>query len=426
MPSKTRSTPSYLLHRGTGQARVRIEGKDHYLGRFGSPESRERYSDLISDWLVKQDNLSGCSLTVDDLALLYMDHAARYYRKDGQPTSEVHCTRLALRHAVTTHGRTRLRQFSPRKLKQVRQVMIDAGYVRSSVNLHVGRIKRMFRWAVENEYCPVEVYQALCAVTGLREGRSEAKESQPVCPVDHDTVMKTIPYLPTPVQAMVRLQWLTGARPGEICDLRPCDITAGDKGVWIYRPESHKAQHHRKERRIYIGPQGQEILQPFLERASDEYCFSPAESELARNALRRAQRESPMTPSQRLRKPKADRARPAKNRYTCTSYRRAVKRAGELAFGMPDELRNIRKALKNMPQPKQHTERKRLSDEAGEWRKLNLWTPNQLRHSRATLIREEYGIEAAQVVLGHSDCEITRVYAERDFAKAAGIMSVIG
>ena len=93
---------------------------------------------------------------------------------------------------------------------------------------------------------------------------------------------------------------------------------------------------------------------------------------------------------------------------------------------MPDELRNIRKALKNMPQPRQHTERKRLNDEAGKWRKLNLWTPNQLRHSRATLIREEYGIEAAQVVLGHSDCEITRVYAERDFAKAAGIMSVIG
>lgn len=104
MPSKIKSTPSYLLHRGTGQARVRIDGRDHYLGRFGSPESRDRYKDLISDWLLKRDDLCGCSLTVDDLALLYMEHAARYYRKGGRPTSEVHCTRLALRHAVSTHG----------------------------------------------------------------------------------------------------------------------------------------------------------------------------------------------------------------------------------------------------------------------------------------------------------------------------------
>jgi hypothetical protein len=31
--------PSYLLHKATGQARVRIDGKDEYLGEYGSLES---------------------------------------------------------------------------------------------------------------------------------------------------------------------------------------------------------------------------------------------------------------------------------------------------------------------------------------------------------------------------------------------------
>ncbi|NQV27561.1 MAG: tyrosine-type recombinase/integrase, partial [Rhodopirellula sp.] len=54
------------------------------------------------------------------------------------------------------------------------------------------------------------------------------------------------------------------------------------------------------------------------------------------------------------------------------------------------------------------------------------WTPRQLRHSRATLIRELYGVEAAQVILGHSSAKVTEIYAERDFKKAADIMKKIG
>ena len=38
---KSSLSPEILsLHRGTGEARVRIKGKDHYLGEFGSPHSR--------------------------------------------------------------------------------------------------------------------------------------------------------------------------------------------------------------------------------------------------------------------------------------------------------------------------------------------------------------------------------------------------
>jgi hypothetical protein len=46
-----RRTPSYCHHKATGQAVVRIDGKDRYLGKYGSQESRQEYDRLIAEWL---------------------------------------------------------------------------------------------------------------------------------------------------------------------------------------------------------------------------------------------------------------------------------------------------------------------------------------------------------------------------------------
>jgi len=56
-----------------------------------------------------------------------------------------------------------------------------------------------------------------------------------------------------------------------------------------------------------------------------------------------------------------------------------------------------------------------------------VWSPVQLRHTRATQIRAEFGsIEAAKAVLGHADTRVTEVYAERDLGLAAEVMRQIG
>jgi integrase len=60
------------------------------------------------------------------------------------------------------------------------------------------------------------------------------------------------------------------------------------------------------------------------------------------------------------------------------------------------------------------------------WRKANRWTPLQLRHAAATLIRARFGLEAAQTVLGHAKADVIQVYAERDLAKANSVMAEIG
>jgi site-specific recombinase XerC len=63
---------------------------------------------------------------------------------------------------------------------------------------------------------------------------------------------------------------------------------------------------------------------------------------------------------------------------------------------------------------------------ARQWRDEHCWSPNQLRHSAATEIRKRFGLEAAQVTLGHSNADVSQIYAERDLQKAASIMAQVG
>ena len=132
MPSKRK--PGYLLHKPTGQARVRIDGRDHYLGPYGSPESRERYEDLIAEWFAKQGDVTAYTLQVDELCLMFMNFADGYYRRrDGTATGTVGNIRSALKYPVQLFGTIRVRDFGPRKLKAVRQAMIEDGRCRTNI-----------------------------------------------------------------------------------------------------------------------------------------------------------------------------------------------------------------------------------------------------------------------------------------------------
>ena len=58
--------------------------------------------------------------------------------------------------------------------------------------------------------------------------------------------------------------------------------------------------------------------------------------------------------------------------------------------------------------------------------KIPTWGPNRLRHNAATYLREQFGIEASRVILGHTSAAMTEVYAEIDRSKAAAIMAQVG
>jgi len=421
--SRQHTKPAYFRHHASGQARVRIDGKDHYLGPIDSPHSWTRYEVLVEDWARRQ-TVDRSTLTIDELALRYLAHARTYYVKGGRETAEVACIRAALRPLVRKSGTMLAAGFGPLKLKAVRESMIQDGGRRPTINKYVQRIKGAFRWAAENELVPVGVYQALATVRGLAKGRCKAPETKPVTAVSLESVDAIRPHVSQHVWGMVQLQLVTGARPGEIVSMRLGDLnTAGP--IWEYAPREHKTEHQEKGRLIMIGPKGQAILHEFLSQALaavlglDAFIFSPADAEAERNRRRRKQRKSPMTPSQAARRPKRGAGRRPKDRYTVASYRRAIERACELAFGMPDELRRISAKL---PQ----SDRRRLQRKAAEWHRENCWHPHQLRHTRATELRRRFGIEAARVVLGHSTLNATEIYAEADVRQARQIAEEVG
>ena len=113
---------------------------------------------------------------------------------------------------------------------------------------------RVFGWGVENELIPPSVHHGLKAVSSLKKGRSEARESEPVKPVLESFVEAVQPFVSRQVWAMIQLQRLTGMRPGEVCRIRTIDLDTSGK-VWSYLPESHKSEHHGRSRVIiFNGP----------------------------------------------------------------------------------------------------------------------------------------------------------------------------
>src|SRR5262249_16168424 len=78
-------------------------------------------------------------------------HAEQLYRRaDGGPTKEIIDFKHSLRPHCEFSGHTLAREFGPLTLKAVRQKIIEANLCRGVINQRIGRIKRLFRWAVEN------------------------------------------------------------------------------------------------------------------------------------------------------------------------------------------------------------------------------------------------------------------------------------
>jgi len=301
-------------------------------------------------------------------------------------------------------------EFGPLAIRAIQQNLVERGLARKTINHMCGVIKHMFKWAASHEMIPAATYQALATVPGLRRGRSAAREPEPIGPVPDEVIDATLPSLPSVVADMVRFQRLTGCRPAEVCMLRPCDVdTSGD--VWSYRRESHKTAHHGRERTIMVGPKAQDVLRPYLLLEKTAYCFAPVNSERRRNLQRRDNRRTPMTPSQAKRRPKQNRRRAPGDRYNTQAYRRAIDRA----------VRRINR--------KRHEQARKAMETTGTTADPVLlpdWHPNQLRHTAATEIRRHFGLEAAQVALGHSQANVTQIYAERDMALASEVMRKLG
>ncbi len=421
--------PKYRLHKASGQAIVTLDGRDIYLGEHNSEASRQRYERAVGEWLANGRSLplratDDDPLTVDELLAGFWRHAEIHYRSpNGTPTSELDSFVQAFKPLRKLYGDSPAKDFGPLALRAVREVMIRDRWSRGYINRQISRIKLVFRWGVEREMIPSNISHALDAMPGLKRGRTEAHESEPVRPVPRAYVDAVLPHVSRQVAAMIELQWQSGARSGEIVMMRLQDIETTGK-IWTYRPATHKTAHHGHERVIYLNDKAQSIIREFMTgRPLTAYLFSPAEAEFERQEERRANRKSPMTPSQRLRAERAQRRwrqRPPAERYDVDSYRRAIARACEIAFPLPDSL--AQREDESNRQWKARLTPEQLG-QVRQWNAEHSWHPHQLRHSFATLMRKRHGLELTRILCGHKSAAITEVYAEADFERAKEVMA---
>jgi integrase len=427
----TKPIPSYRLHKPTGQAVVRLNGRDFYLGAHATPASVEKYNRLVSEWLTAGRQLrpspaatgAAGSITIAEVCLRYLAHVDVYYRAaDGRPTKEPATIRQAIRILCDRYERAPVADFGPLAFRAVRQAMIAEGWCRKYINKQMSRLKSLFKWAKNEQLIPPTAYEGIRDIPGLLAGRSDARESEPVAPVDAGYVAAVLPLVSAQVGAMIELQLLTGMRPGEVIGMRGRDLVMKGK-IWTYLPPAHKTAHHGHTRRIWLGPKAQEIVGRFLTPDLAAPLFRPAAAEAARNEAKRAGRRTPLTPSALARRGRQEPRGTAGDAYTVDSYRRAIARACDAAFPPLPPL---------APRPKESRASwmARLTDaqraELASWRAAHRWHPHQLRHNAATEIRARYGIEAARVILGHRSAAITEVYAEQDVKSAERVMAEVG
>jgi integrase len=395
--SRRNHVPTYRLHKQSGQAVVTLPDglggrRDVLLGEHGTQESRLEYARVLREWETNGRRLAKAAfsdLTMNEVLLQYLLWAEKHYRDaEGKMSRELENVKEALRPLRRLYGHTDVAAFGPLALRAVRDEMIKSGLSRTSVNDRIGRIRRVFKWGVSMELIRSSTYEAIRTVDGLRYGQYSVRESEPVKPAPEAHIEAALPFMPDTVRAMVQLQRLTGCRPGEVMAMRAIDLTMTGP-VWIYRPFSHKNKHRRLDRVIFLGPQAQQIVKSFLTTNLEAYLFSPRAYVELLHKRRTEARRTKRTPSELKRHRKAKPKRAPADRYDRRSYRIAIVRACRKA-GIPE------------------------------------WSPLQLRHTAATLIRARYGVESAKVILGHTKVETTQIYAERDLAGAERIMGEIG
>src|SRR5262245_45433802 len=156
--------PKYRRH-SSGQARVTIKGSDHLLGPYGSASSKEAYRRIIAEWLTRSPVIGATAngetetMSISALILGYWKFAVKHYGFDtNSRRGDYYCLRDALKILRSLYGRTRAEEFGPLALKACRHKMIEMDWSRKYINAQVDRIRRIFRWAAEEELLSASVH----------------------------------------------------------------------------------------------------------------------------------------------------------------------------------------------------------------------------------------------------------------------------
>ncbi len=335
------------------------------------------------------------SLCIAELADRFLDYAHGAFR--GAKETEFSNYRRILNILVDRYGELNIEDFGPKRLTEFQNWLAETDHLkqsfnkkgelvrsskyrltRNTVNHMIGNVKRLFKWGVAEELVKPMQLVGLQAVRGLRVGRTTARESVPREGVRWEAVERILPILSPVVADMVRFQWHTGCRPQNVCNICPAEIDT-TTSPWTWKPRTHKGNWRGHGLELFIGPQAQEIIKPYLDRWPESKCFSPREARQRKLESLGRKVESGFGH--------------LKTHYTPSTYGRAIIHG--LAQLAEKPLRPPYSRAKFFAQA------------------IEYWTPHQLRHAKAQALRNEFGLEAAQAVLGHNTLAATQIYAKK-------------
>jgi hypothetical protein len=407
---KSSEFPRPKVHARSGMARVRVCGKEVWLGPAGSPAADQRYRQILAAWVASggrtiDDAVAGKpaaavevavktrptrrragegarakpapTMTVGGLVLAYLASI-----KAGRTEAEVRglskwWRAREIANALFSRSAVPVTQFGPRMLREVRDELaatpktykVDEAIkhrARSHINRMVRETVAMFAWGVSEELVPAEVWQALQTTPHLRAGESQARETKPRQPVAPAEFQAILPFLPPVFADLVRFCRLASCRPIEACNLRMRDVEPC-AGVLKWTLDRHKTAHHGIIKQIPIGPKAEAIVR------------------------RWAAGKSPDTPVFA----RADRERVKVKGTISTRPYRATRQTFT-----PEEIRKaIQSACDLAERPK--------------------WTTYQLRHAGLGQVRAELGVEAEAAVAGWTTPKLAYHYARLQFEEGA-------
>lgn len=408
--------PQVCRHGGRGLAYVRLSGRMYYLGDWPAecpqtPDTvKQEYRRLLERWIDNGRQLPPPpeEITVTQLCVVYFKWVSPRHTdpRTGKPSTVVINIRLALRSLREMYGDQPAASLTSPRLYDLQAALKRRRLCRSTINDRIAIVRKMYRWSAKRGLIPAGVAGPLRDVDALTEKDIDVKQPRKVLPVGIEQVEATKRHLSPVLAAMVDFMLLTGARPIEAADLRPADVDRSRR-VWRYQPQFHKTQSKGKQRVILISPQVQSIIGPYMNCDPESYCFTPQASAAwyrwRRGQARQTKRGQGNGPgSNRRKSPKRS---PGK-RWTTSSIGQAIHRACDLAFPMPAGEWS--------------------DEEIKAWRQKNRWSPNRLRHTFATEMRREHGLEATSVSLGHSSARTSEIYAEPDWERLESIMLKVG
>jgi integrase len=274
MPPSKSPAPVYRYH-VSGNAQVRLCGKDFYLGPHGSPESYSRYHALLAEYNangmklpegVPQHQMSQ-EIRVRDVTAdfreielqRYVDNSGSYSRLSG-----------VLNALDELYGDLAVSELGPLRLRELRNRLARTGNCRRYLNDQTRDVIRIVRHGLSRELVKPETITALESLRPLRRG--EAPDNPKRGGVALSLVSATLPHVSPVVQTMIRLQLATGCRPSEIFRMTPAQIDRSG-AEWMYRPVNHKTQHRGKTKVIPIVGEAVRLLEPLLFCDPEKLCF---------------------------------------------------------------------------------------------------------------------------------------------------------